>query len=450
MGGQRVTGSRIGSGQSVTGGQRGTVQPVSGTQYVVVGDSASSRVAGPKVGFAKTATGLTVSGTMVRSAVAITGDEAGSASVTGRVDQSPADDMTARSQGGSVPTQFPRPPNFGAVALSGAGSSGSRERRRERLAETTENGIAITGTAFGKSSKVTGDQGGATRNVTGNQFMGPVRRQAPSGQPVPQAAEQAGRKLSVAQSWGGQSVSGLDVEQNKRVTGDEAGSNAALTGSQYVAPAAMGGPGGAETATSRRLAARASRAVTGNTAKHAEGVTGTARGAGRDVTGTAYYRTEAEPAAVSANPVAELDNRFSIRTPQRSAHLSPPRHTEEERITGSFAAGGGKLTGNVEFQMRRRAAEAGKPVASTQISGEGSGKGTAITGNAWSNKGRVTGVDGNFSSARNPTERGPTAKPFAGSSTFKAEAKTQETSQLVTGSFSKTGARVTLSGGAQT
>ena len=97
-----------------------------------------------------------------------------------------------------------------------------------------------------------------------------------------------------------------------------------------------------------------------------------------------------------------------------------------------------------------RGPEAGKPVASTQISGEGSGKGTAITGNAWSNKGRVTGVDGNFSSARNPTERGPKAKPFAGSSTFKAEAKTQETSQLVTGSFSKTGARVTLSGGAQT
>ena len=451
MAGQRVTSSRIGRGQSVTGGERGTTQPVSGTQYVVVGDTASSRAAGPKVGFSKTSGGLTVSGSMVRSAVAVTGDEAGAASVTGRVDQSPADDLTTRSQGGGVPTQFPRPTSSGAGAFGGSGSSGSRERRRERLAETTENGVAITGTAFGKSSKVTGDQGGATRNVTGNQFMGPVRRQAAPGQPVPQAAEPVvGRKLSVAQSWGGQSVSGLDVEQNKRVTGDEAGSTASLTGSQYLAPAALGAQGGAETATSRRMAARTSKGVTGNTAMHAEGVTGTARGAGRDVTGTAYYRTEAEPAAASANPVAELDNRFSIRTPQRSAQLSPPRHTEEDRITGSFAAGGGKLTGNVEFQMRRRAAEADRAGASTQVSGEGSGKGTAITGNAWSNKGRVTGVDGSFASARNPTERGPKAKPFAGATTFKTEAKTQETSQLVTGSFSKTGARVTLSGGAQT
>ena len=445
---QRVTSSRIGRGQSVTGGERGNVQPVSGTQHVYVGDTAASRGAGQKVGFARTAGGQTVSGTMVRSAVSITGDEAGAASVTGRVDQSPSDDVTARSQSGAVSSQFSRPSGAGALAFGGSGAAGSRERSRERLAEATETGFAITGTAFGKSSKVTGDQSGATRNMTGNRFMSPARRQAASGQPVPQALEPvAARKLSVAQSMGGQSVSGLDVEQNKRVTGDEAGCTRALTGSQYSGSVNQGGSG--ETATSRRMAARTTRPVTGNTALHAEGVTGTARGAGRDVTGTAYYRAEA-PAAASANPVAELDSRFSIRTPQRSAQLSAPRNADEERITGSFAAGGGKLTGNVEFQMRRRATEAERAAASTKISGEGSGQGTAITGNAWTNKGRVTGVDGGFASGRNPTERGPKAKPFAGSSTFKGEAKTQEPNQLVTGSFSKTGARVTLSGGAQT
>jgi hypothetical protein len=459
-GGQRVTGSRIGRGQSVTGDERGTGQPVSGTQYVEVGAGGSWRAGGPKVGFAKTAGGLTVSGSMVRSAVAVTGDEASGASMTGRVDQTPADDLTTRSrQGGRVPTQFSRPAGARAMGFAGGSgplrdAAGSRERERDRLPETTENGVAITGSALDRSSKVTGGQSGATRNVTGNRFMAPARRQAAPGQPAAQAAqpvtEPTRTAKAVALSLGGQRVSGLDVEHNQRVTGDAPGSCAALTGSQYQGPATTDTYCGTDTATRRRMLARTGKTVTGNTALHAEGVTGTGKGAARDITGTPYFRPEPAPAAVSPNPVAELDSRFSIRTPQRSAQLAPPRDLGEERITGSFAAGGGKLTGNVEFQARRRAAESSRPGASTKLSGEGSSQGTAITGNAWSNKGRVTGVDGSFASARNPTERGEPVKPFAGASTFKSKAKPEETSQLVTGSFSKTGARVTLSGGAQT
>jgi hypothetical protein len=457
-GGQRITGSRIGRGQSVTGDERGTAQPVSGTQYVEMGAGGSWRAGGPKVGFAKTPGGLTVSGTLVRSAVAVTGDEAAGASMTGRVDQSPADDLTARSsQGGRVSTQFSRPASARATAFAGSAglaraAAGSRERQHGRVAEATGGGVAITGSALSRSTKVTGDQGGPTLIVTGNRFMAPARRQAEAGQSAAQPMpEPAGMPKAVALSMGGQRVSGLDVEHNKRVTGDAPGSCAALTGSQYQGPATTDTYCEADTATRRRMRARVSKAVTGNTALHGEGVTGTGKGAGRAITGTRYFCAPETPEAASSNPVADLDSRFSIRTPQRSAHLSPPRDDGGvDRITGSFAAGGGKLTGNVEFQVRRRAAEAHRPSASTQISGEGSSQGTAITGNAWSNKGRVTGVDGSFASARNPTERGDAAKPFAGATTFKSQAKSHDTSQLVTGSFSKTGARVTLSGGAQT
>ncbi len=457
-GGQRVTGSRIGRGQSVTGDERGTIQPVSGTQYVEVGVGGSWRAGGPKVGFSKTVGGLTVSGTMVRSAVAITGDEAAGAKMTGRVDQSPADDLTARaSQGGSLPTQYSRPTGARATAFAGGSglaraAAGSRERQRDRAAEATGGGVAITGSALCHSKKVTGDLGGPTRNVTGNRFMAPARRQAAAGEPQMQPmADPVSTPKPIALSIGGQRVSGLDVEHNMRVTGDAPGSCAALTGSQYQGPATTDTYCGTDTATRRRMQARASKAVTGNTALHAEGVTGTGKGAGRDITGTRYFSAPEAPAAMPSNPVAELDSRFSIRTPQRSAQLSPPRaDVGEDRITGSFAAGGGKLTGNVEFQMRRRTAEASRPGASTQISGEGSSQGTPITGNAWANKGRVTGVDGSFAATRNPTERGEAAKPFAGAVTFKSKARPEETSKLVTGSFSKTGARVTLSGGAQT
>jgi len=64
----------------------------------------------------------------------------------------------------------------------------------------------------------------------------------------------------------------------------------------------------------------------------------------------------------------------------------------------------------------------------------------------------VTGTEGSFAADRNPSQRGPKAKPFAGSAVFKAEASHEEPKQLVTGTFgfsSKSAAKVTLSGGAQ-
>jgi hypothetical protein len=195
--------------------------------------------------------------------------------------------------------------------------------------------------------------------------------------------------------------------------------------------------------------------VTGDTPTLAKSVSGIARGAGRDITGTPYYREDG-PVAAQSDPVAALDDRFSIRSPQRAAQLrqAPTAANDPGRITGSFAVGGGKVTGNVEFNVRSRAqaAKDGKPPAHARLSGEGSGAGHAITGNCWAETSRVTGTEGAFASGRNPTERGEKAKHFAGWQAFKAAAKTEEPKQLVTGmsgSFSKGGARVTLSGGAQ-
>jgi hypothetical protein len=153
--------------------------------------------------------------------------------------------------------------------------------------------------------------------------------------------------------------------------------------------------------------------------------------------------------------VAALDQGFSIRSPQRAAQLQaqtradPPAN--EDRITGSFAVGGGKVTGNLEFAGRARLRAPDDAAAHTKVTGEGRGGGK-ITGDSWSETSRVTGTDNAFSVMRNPSERGPKAKPFAGAVRFKAEANREEPKHLVTGMSgysSKTGARVTLSGGAQ-
>jgi hypothetical protein len=115
--------------------------------------------------------------------------------------------------------------------------------------------------------------------------------------------------------------------------------------------------------------------------------------------------------------------------------------------------GGGKVTGSFEFiGTPRMAANKDRAPAHSKISGEGSSKGLAITGNSYGESKNVTGTEGAFAADRNPTIRGEKGKAFAGATKFKSQANHEEPKQLVTGMVgyvSKTGARVTLSGGAQ-
>jgi hypothetical protein len=471
QGGQRVTGIRIGEGRQVTGAERGTLMPVSGTPYIDTDSGTAYRPAAPKVGLMRTAGGQTVSGTLVRSQVRITGDEAGGAvGVTGKVDPRLDDDLTPRGgPAGFASAQFQRQANphgsgvFGANLGRSVKSAGSRDRSRAMAIETTQQGQVVTGSALGRSVRMTGDEAGACRAVTGNQYLAPARAQVGCGAMPP--ATGAGRpdpvtasKVSVSASWGGQRITGMDVEHNPRVTGDEPGSCSALTGSQYQGRSTTDGwcdPASASAAAARRPA-RAVHEVTGDTPLHGNTVTGIARGAGRDITGTPYHATVQASSAAPADPVATLDARFSVRSPQRAAHLLagaavPALSGNAARITGSFAVGGGKVTGNGEFLVRPRSTQAGdKPPAHNRITGEGMAGGR-ITGDAWGTHGAVTGTEGAFAAGRNPSTRGPKAKAFAGSTVFKSQAVYEEPKQLVTGMFyfAKSGARVTLSGGAQ-
>jgi hypothetical protein len=458
--GARITGVHVGTHGQVTGIERGLGAPVSGTEYTGRETGAAWRPASAKVGHARTAGGVTVSGTLVRSRIAITGDERGEAArITGKVEQTANDDLTQR------PESFAPATGYSTPRLRG---TGSRLRSRTAQLETTEHGQTITGSAIGRSLRVTGDESGACRSITGSQYLAPARAQAACGHAGggTAPAEHLGEtrpdpvtrgKVREAQSWGGQRVTGPNVEYHAGVTGDAPAATALLTGSQYQGPttAAVWTDPATRVATAARMARRAaSRAVTGDTPVQGNAVTGTSRGAGRDLTGTPYWRAET-PAAAGENPVAALDQGFSIRSPQRAAQLraqtTGDAPANDDRITGSFAVGGGKVTGNVEFAGRARQRAPGDTPAHAKVSGEGRSV-SKITGDSWSEQSRVTGTDNAFAAMRNPSERGPKAKPFAGAATFKAEANREEPKQLVTGMSgysSKTGARVTLSGGAQ-
>jgi hypothetical protein len=450
---------RDGGGSAVTGGSRGSTLPVSGTHSIAAESGAGWRAAGPKVGLMRTAGGLVVSGTLVRSSVRVTGDESGvGIAITGEADQGPGDDLTPRPDEGAM--TVPRfAPSFGTNFGRGLGSGGSRERDGSRRIESTHGGLPLTGSSIGRSVRVTGDEAGVCRQVTGDQYLSPANLQAEcggqrggtapgalvgSGRPDPAS----GAKVSSALTRGLQRVTGTGFEPDPRVTGAGSSANDAITGSQYEGAAGKPPP----------VQRNTSGFVTGGIAHEAlGGVTGTERGAVRDITGTRYSVPAESARAMPSDPVASIAERFSVNSPQRSAHLrsssEDSAHAGDERITGSFAAGHDKVTGNLEFSFRPRRGVDGD-VSSTRsfVTGEGSKAGTAITGGGAVDHPKVSGTDTWIATQRNPSERGSAPKPFAGAVRFKALARFEEPKHLVTGMFgysSDSGAKVTLSGGAQ-
>jgi hypothetical protein len=272
-----------------------------------------------------------------------------------------------------------------------------------------------------------------------------------------------GRKVHEIATWGGQRVTGTDiVEHMDQVTGDEPGECRIVTGTPYLGPNTTYGYCEPDIAAGQesRLPRPARARVTGDVPMHgAERVTGTDRGADRVVTGTPYWREDAGSGKPEGekDPIAHAASGFSIRTPARQAQLdrreAGPRGP---RITGSFAVGEGKLTGNVEFvfvdRWSREETGVKQKVGHQRITGHGSVSGHVITGSAWDEHARVTGTEGHFATVRNPTVAQGEPHGFAGARTFKRESPHKEPRRLVTGVIGwtpKSAAIVTLSGGAQ-
>jgi len=475
--GIKVTGLKYTDAAKVTGADEGLGKPVSGTQYISPRDAAS-RPPAAKVGLATTPGGRTVSGTLVRSRVSITGDEAGDGvRITGNAEGSTDADVTPREAAAfDGVAQFARQANphghtvFGTNLGRSLQIAGSRLRERARPIETTERGLAITGSAVGRSARVTGDEPGACRVITGDQYLAPAARQAECGGQGGGSASAGrddshdrrdpvtGAKVTVSSTWGGARITGGSVEHDPAVTGDEPGSCRIITGTPYQGPNTLYGwcdPATASEGDARCAPREAKVSVTGDLPLDGGAVTGTARGAERDITGTPYYQP-LQDAAVTKDRVAAVAASFSIRTPQRESHLRNridplAEATAASRITGTFAHGVGKITGNVEFGFAPRRAPDDREKL-PRVSGEGSTKSARVTGDAWESSDRVTGTEGYIAQERNPSERGGKAETFAGSRFFKGKARHEDPRQIVTGMVGwspKSAAKVTLSGGAQ-
>jgi len=467
-GAQSVTGVRIGRGRNVTGDEPGVDKPISGTQYIAADGQAAYRAPGAKVGASRTVNGKMVTGTQVRSKVTVTGDEfRNSVTITGEADQTLDDDMIERGEPGvSTAAQFRRQNNPHGASVFGANlgrsirHAGSRERGADDPAmETSLGGHRISGSAIGRSPIVSGDEPGACRSVTGSQYLRAAAQQPLCDVPAAPTPALARMGMTLArgetETWTRQRITGVEVEFKPGVTGDEPGTCAPITGTPYSGPAQY--ETYCEADTAEKAAARVGAGgkgrpqITGNLPLHADGVTGTQRGAGNDITGTPYYRQGPEGAA--AQDPGAVAGKFSVKSPQREAQLSSGGIGQ---ITGSFAVGSGKVTGNSEFDYVGRWQGRG-PEGAPPVTGEGRMEGPQITGSAWGAHGKVTGTEGFTAAGRNPTERTGKPQAFASATAFKGQGKTKTPTYDVTGMAGtdpvgggdKRSARVTLSGGAR-
>jgi len=349
--------------------------------------------------------------------------------------------------------------------------------------KTTNNlsgGVVTASGRVGRSEKVSGDERGSCRSVTGTEYVG--REQYDDF--CKTKPESGSAKVSFSQTTRGQIISGSKPARAKKVSGNEEGTCQSVTGTpyagmeqfqEYCKPAAS------------KLAEARNQVRTGNAGRDVTGIqpgigglTGAEKGACRDVSGTAYLGAEEATAICGTAPaqIGEPDfpqplagapwSAFSVLPP---VHASQPKSSvgenvtgtryEQGRISGTFSLGEGKITGTEQFRFGDKAKSSvnvsvmsSAPAVAmedkvSRITGEGIDSGLKITGNDWNRGEHVTGTEGTSSTKRNPTRRGPiSAMP---SSEPKRNVEVEASTSKVTGGTgtAEKGAPITLSGGAR-
>lgn len=500
LGGQRVTGTVVERSKKVTGNEPGACRVVTGTEYIGAGQSggpgAARQPRGPlKVGGAQSDKGKTLTGTQVGRSAKVTGDESGAdRELTGTA-------YTAAADPGRAP---------------------------EKVAVThTAQSLAVTGTLVGSDKKVTGDDRGNCQRVTGTEYLSAEQFLARCETALPATAP----KVSVMSSKGEQSISGTAVGRSSKVTGDEPGSCRSVTGSQYyntsdfaalcaapsprravsampsaaaraagsaspkssgdaareVSHVTVAHPFGLDRQPARIIPAAAittgvipAYAVTGDRPGAGGGalLTGDERGACLPVSGSPYIGDDNAPAQcppTSGRFVSRARSRevaetapapveFSILTPAREvqargvgAITGTGAGSAGERVTGPANKANGLITGTPDFRHQRVITPGGADEAARaaqRLTGEGSQSGTHVTGDAWQSRGRVTGTEGASALARNPSMRGQPRTEMgrgAGAQQFREIERPPVPESRITGSSGSTskGAVVTGSGGAR-
>jgi len=445
-----VTGNEVGRTTRVTGNEPGTCKRVTGTEYVGAEQTqaycGTQSEPGPaKVSGTETGKGKTVTGNLVGRSQRVTGNE------TGADRQLTGTQYTQLAEAGA-------PPKVGASA--------------------TLRGGSVTGTMVGRREKMTGDEPGSCRTITGDDYVGQEQyRDFCQSTPAPDD-----QKVGLSRTLSGETVTGTMTGRSSRVTGDEPGTCKAITGTPYAGSEQYSGycnPRQVEMVAARmQLSKRAAGApMTGIQPSVGGKMTGDDKGACETVSGTPYVGADQQADACPALP-AEPDNpdfpqplgetpwgEFSVTSPSHATTAPQAKNGvtgtgyEQGQITGPFGMATGKVTGTEEARFGRGDKPAPVPEVQPQVdgrvksrvTGEGISAGLKITGDDWDRGDRVTGTEGTSAMRRNPTRRGSPMSAMAPLREGTRNEDLPDPVSKVTGGSGNTerGALVTYSGGAR-
>jgi len=437
---------------------------------------ASANPSPRKVGLSQTQGGQAVSGVMVGRSQKVTGDEPGSGL-----------QLTGDQYLGSEPPAAGRAP-------AKVGN------------ENTLRGTGVTGTTVGRSDLVTGDEAGSCKLITGDEYIGSKQYDSFCGaKPAPESA-----KVGFSITNRTQVVSGTRTGRSSKVTGDEPGTCKVVTGTPYAGleQASDYCSGQQLSAIRSRTPVRGASRMSGIQPGVGGVMTGAQRGACEPISGTPYVGADQLVEACGAAVEQDADfpqslggtqpwQQFSVQSPAQAAQvpqqqtaviqaavvreqapsLAAPMAAQRaavtgssyelgSRVTGPFDMAGDKVTGTEQFRSDRRgsqrargpvgapAAAASAPTAAesralSRVTGEGISAGLKITGDDWDRGERVTGTEGVSARRRNPSRPGQMlAMP---SFQNKRNEQVPEPVSRVTGSSGNTqsGSLITVSGGAR-
>jgi hypothetical protein len=418
--GNKVTGNEVGRSTKVTGDEPGTCKTVTGTEYLSAEQSNAFCGTAP-VSSARqtlrtqTAAGRPVSGVVAGLSAKVTGNESGA---------------------GIQPTgsQY--------VSASDVNASDLKKTPPKVNLTHTLSGGSVTGTRVGRSTKLTGDEPGSFRLVTGDEYVGSEQyKEFCSVQPAPMEPP----KVGLSSTPKGLVVSGTQTGRSGRVTGDEPGTCKVVTGTPYAGmeqTATYCAPEQQRSIAERMqpMAAARSPRMTGIQPGIGGVMTGAAKGACEDVTGTPYIGADQLDASCGSGAMPghsdfpqPIDGApwqsFSVNSPARQAFqarqgggVTGTAYEQEGKITGPFGMGTGKITGTEQFRFDRGQSVPGnllemEPVEvadagvtptppRSRVTGEGQAAGGKITGDDWDRGDRVTGTEGPSARRRNPTRPG--------------------------------------------
>jgi hypothetical protein len=382
--GQIVTGTQANRSFTTTGNEAGTCRVVTGTEYLgseVFNNFCQSGPLGTqpaKVAVTATSHGNRVTGNQVGRSDKVTGDEPGTCkNVTGTEYLSADLSQAYCGVNPSTPLKVGRTASVAGQSISGVmvgrsekvtgnepGSGrkltgdqyvtehlevGGRSPQKVAAFQTLR-GTGITGTTVGRSGRVTGDEPGSCRNVTGDEYIGSEQYESFCGvSPAPEAA-----KVGFSVTPRSQVVSGTRTGRSEKVTGDEPGTCKIVTGTPYAGMEEAGNWCSTSDVQSirQRTPVRMGTVMSGIQPGIGGVMTGAGRGACEDISGTPYVGLDQMAAACGTTSPVPVDfpqplnsapwQEFSVQSPSRVAQIE--RETTGG-VTGSTYENGGRITG---------------------------------------------------------------------------------------------------------